>query len=162
MTPKDVIKNTMDTCHQVLAAYLGDLSDAELMVRPVPEANHIAWQLGHLIGAEQKMITDAGYGMPDLPAGFAEAHTPETASSDDPARFHTKEQYLSWMEEQRAGTLAALAALPEAELDKASPEPMREWAPTLGVVFNMIGIHEMMHAGQFAVVRRKLDKAMLF
>ena len=32
---------------------LGDLSDADLLVRPVEGANHIAWQIGHLIVAER-------------------------------------------------------------------------------------------------------------
>ena len=85
MTPKDVIKNTIDTCHGVLTAYISDLNDADLMVRAVPEANHLAWQLGHLIASEHQMLTDGGHRMPDMPAGFAESYTKETAASDDQA-----------------------------------------------------------------------------
>ena len=58
--------------------------------------------------------------------------------------------------------LAALAATPETDLDQPSPEPMREYAPTIGVVFNLVGMHMMMHAGQFVPVRRKLGKPVLF
>ena len=161
MTPKDVIKNTIDTCHEVLTAYLSDLNDADLMIRPVPEANHIAWQLGHLVASEHQMMTDAGYNMPDLPNGFAESYTPETSTSDDAAKFHKKDQYLAWIAQQRTGTRAALEAMPEADLDKPSPEPMREYAPTIGVAFNLVGIHLMMHAAQFVVVRRKLGKPVM-
>ncbi len=32
--------------------YLGDLTDADIMVRAIPDTNHIAWQLGHLIQSE--------------------------------------------------------------------------------------------------------------
>ena len=50
------------------------LSDADLLVRPAPSANHIAWQLGHLVLAEPFLIRtelpDAAY--PELPAGFAD------------------------------------------------------------------------------------------
>ena len=161
MTAKDVIKNTIDMCHQVLTTYLSDMSDADLMVRSVPEANHTAWQLGHLVSAEHQMMTEAGYEMPALPDGFAEAYTKETTQSDDPAKFYTKEQYLTYMGQQREATLAALEAAQEADLDKPSPEPMREYAPTIGVVFNIIGIHAMMHAAQFVPVRRKLGKAIM-
>ena len=161
MTAKDVIKNTSDMGHEVLTAYLSDLSDADLMVRPVPQANHIAWQLGHLIASENKMMTDAGYKMPDLPDGFAESYTPETSKSDDAAKFHKKDQYLAWMAEQRAGAFSALAAVPETDLDKATPESMREYAPTVGAAFNILGIHDMMHAAQFVAVRRKLGKPVL-
>lgn len=161
MTSKDVIKNTIGTCHDVLTAYLSDVNDADLMVRAVPEANHIAWQLGHLIASEHQMLTDGGYRMPDLPAGFADSYTKETAVSDDQGKFHKKEKYLEWMEGQRAATLAALAAMPDADLDKATPEAMHEYAPTVGALFNIIGIHEMMHAAQFVAVRRKLGKPVL-
>lgn len=161
MTPKDVIKNTINMCHEVLTTYISDLSDAELMIRAVPEANHTAWQLGHLIASEHQMLTDAGYKMPDLPQGFAEAYTKETSGSDDPAKFHTKEQYMASMAEQRAATMAALEAAPDGDLDKPTPESMREYAPTVGVAFNVIGIHLMMHAAQFVVVRRKLGKPVM-
>jgi hypothetical protein len=158
MTPKDVIKSSTDMGHEVLTTYLGDLSDADLMVRPVPEANHLAWQLGHLIVSEHQMLTEAGFKMPDLPEGFAESYTRETSQSNDPRKFHKKEQYLSWLAHQRAGTLAALAATSDKDLDRATPESMREYAPTVGVMFNVVGLHEMMHAAQFVAVRRKLGK----
>lgn len=161
MTPKDVIKNSIDMGHEVLTTYLSDLSDADLMVRPVPEANHLAWQLGHLIVSEHQMLAEAGYKMPDLPEGVVESYTKETSASNDPAKFHKKEQYLAWLAHQRAGTLAALAATPEKDLDKPSPESMRGYAPTVGVMFNLVGIHEMMHAAQFVAVRRKLGKPVL-
>jgi hypothetical protein len=161
MTPKDVIKNTLEMGHEVLTAYLSDLSNADLMVRAVGEANHVAWQLGHLISSEHKMLTDAGFGMPDLPEGVAGSYTKETSSSDDAAKFHKKEQYVQWMEQQRAATLSALDAASDADLDKPTPESMHDYAKTVGVVFNMIGIHEMMHAAQFVAVRRKLGKPVL-
>jgi len=161
MTGKDAIKNTIDVCQDVLTTYLSDLSDADLMVRPVSAANHIAWQLGHLVASEHQMMAQAGYKMPDLPDGVAESHTPETAKSDDPAKFYKKEQYLAWMKQQREGTVAALDALPEADLDTPSPESMRSYAATIGVVFNLIGIHQMMHAAQFVALRRKLGKPVL-
>ncbi len=161
MTPKDVIKNTIGMCHEVLTTYLSDLADADLMVRPVPGANHIAWQLGHLIASEHQMLTDAGFKMPDLPEGFAESHTKETSQSNDPGKFHKKEQYLGWMAKQREGTMAALAAAPESDFDKPTPESMRDYAPTVGAMFNVVGIHAMMHAAQFVAVRRKLGKGVL-
>ena len=161
MTTKDAIKNTCDVCHEVLTTYLSDLTDADLLVRSVPEANHSAWQLGHLITAEREMMTTAGYEMPDLPADFAEAYTPETSKSDDAAKFHEKDEYLALLGQQRAATLATLDALPEADLDKPAPESMRSYVQTIGGIFNLIGLHELMHAGQFVAVRRKLGKPIL-
>ena len=39
---------------------------------------------------------------------------------------------------------------------------MARLAPTLGALFFLMASHEMMHAGQFTVVRRQLGKPVLF
>src|SRR5882757_3477210 len=36
--------------------YLADLSEQDMFVRPVPGANHAAWQFGHLTVAETGML----------------------------------------------------------------------------------------------------------
>ena len=66
MNSKDVLKNTIDTCHEVLMAYLSDMTDADLMVRSVPGANHVAWQLGQGINAEiwQSTLSGSGWSTP--------------------------------------------------------------------------------------------------
>ncbi len=158
MTTKDTIKHTIKMADDVLMAYLGDLEDAALMTRSVPGVNHLAWQLGHLISSEQEMLTGAGVAMPNLPDGFAESYTKETSTSDDAGKFHKKDEYLALMSEQRSATLAALDACSEADLSKPTPESMQEYAKTMGEAFNIVGLHVLMHAGQFVPVRRKLGK----
>jgi hypothetical protein len=112
----------------VLTTYLSDLSDADLMVRAVPGTNHIAWQLGHLIASEHKMMTDSGFKMPELPGGFAESHDKEASISDDSKKFHKKSQYLDWLMQQRTATMAALDAASDTSLGKATPESMKDYA----------------------------------
>ncbi len=142
--------------------YLSDLTDAELLVRPVRGANHIAWQLGHLLSAEHNMMEmirpDS---MPELPAGFVEAHQKEASFSDDPRAFLTKPEYLDILKKQRAGTLSLLDTIGDAELDQPAPEPLRHFLKTVGQVFSMQGTHWVMHAGQWAIVRRKVGKPVL-
>ena len=48
MNAKDVIRGLFGMNDFVLNEYLKDMSDTDLLIRPVPGANHIAWQLGHL------------------------------------------------------------------------------------------------------------------
>src|SRR4051812_42752840 len=115
MTAKDLIRYSLGSSQKVLGWYLEDLSDADLLVRPAPGANHIAWQLGHLITAEQRMVAHAGGAKaPELPAGFAEQHGKETAKADPPTGFATKAQYLDLFNRTRQATVDALARLPEA------------------------------------------------
>lgn len=162
MTAKDVFKSNIELTHGITKGYLSDLSDADLMVRPCPAANHIAWQLGHLIGSAHRFLSLIGHTVPKLPDGFAEKHTKETASSDDPRKFHTKAEYLALMQAINEAAIVAIDKTPEADLDNAGPAETREYAPTVGSVLNLIALHEMMHSGQFVATRRKLGKPVLF
>jgi hypothetical protein len=140
--------------------YLGDLSDADLLVRPAPGANHIAWQLGHLISGEihlaKDQLTNAKY--PALPQGFDEQHSKETAALEPAKGFLTKSQYLEMFNVTRKATIAAVGQLSQDDLDKPTTGKMADFAPTLAHLLLLIANHDLMHAGQFTVVRRKLGK----
>lgn len=159
MNAKDAIRGTMDLSLHVLKTYFSDMTDAELLHRPGPGCNHLAWQLGHLISSEANLLNMACPGTAaELPAGFAEQHNKETAGSDDASKFCTKQQYIDLLDKTRTATVAALDALPEARLDEPGPEAFRNFCPTMGSLFNLIASHPMMHAGQFVPVRRALGK----
>jgi hypothetical protein len=119
MNAMEALRIALTSTRDMLPMYLGDLSDADLLVRPVANANHIAWQLGHLIVSESRMgqqLPGARY--PELPAGFAEQHGKEKAAQDPPRGFATKAVYLDLFNKVRGATLAALDTLSEADLDR--------------------------------------------
>jgi hypothetical protein len=161
-TAKNLLRGNIESAHWITRAYVADLTDAELVVRSVPGANHIAWQLGHMIGAVRAFLTGLGREAPKLPEGFAERYTRETAASDDPARFATKAQCLELLDQMKAASLDAVEATPDEQMDAPGPEAMREYAPTVGAVLMMLGTHLLMHSGQFVPIRRKLGKKPLF
>lgn len=159
MSPKDPIRLNIDSSQRIIDAYIGDLDDADLLVRPVPGMNHIAWQLGHLISAERHFAELVKPGSsPALPEGFDAAHAKETSTSDDPSKFLSRQQYQDLWKAQRAATLAALESVPESELDKADPDKYPPYAPTIAALLAMCGTHALMHCGQFVAVRRLLGK----
>lgn len=53
-----LLTSALESSKKMLAWIVSDFSDADLLVRPVPEANHMAWQLGHLITAERHIILE--------------------------------------------------------------------------------------------------------
>ena len=161
-TVKDMIRNQIKFGDMLIQGYIGDLSDADLLLRSVPGANHIAWQMGHLICSSQHILKDLGHESPPLPAGFAEAHAAGNASCDDPARFATKDEYLRLHGLMLVAMNAALDKTPDGALDEPGPEAMREYAPTKAATLMLLGNHPVMHAGQFVPVRRKLGKPPLF
>jgi hypothetical protein len=159
MTAKDAILHTMGMSDRILNSYLGDLSDADLLIRPVEGQNHIAWQLGHLISSERWFVEALRPGScPPLPEGFDAAHNRDATTSDDPARFLPKQKYVDLYQAQRAATRAVLDSLTDADLDAPGPERARQIAPTVGATFALMGEHVIMHSGQFVSVRRKLKK----
>ena len=159
MNAKDAIRSSANFSSMVITDYVGDLDDADLMLRPTAGCNHIAWQLGHLIASEVQLLEGVAPGKGiELPAGFVAAHSKEKATDDNPADFLSKTAYLELFDQVRANSLAALDAFPEAELDSPAPESFRAFCPTMGQVFNLIADHPLMHAGQFVIVRRQLGK----
>jgi len=163
MNTQEAIGVTFATGSMVLDGYFGDLSDAELMTRPAEGCNHLAWQLGHLIASECKLLEMVAPGTAaTLPEGFAEQHDKDHAGEDDASKFCTKQEYLDLFEKVRAATLASLAKFSDADLDKPGPEEYVNFCPTVGHIFVFLATHGMMHAGQFVPVRRKLGKPILF
>ena len=164
MTGIDAIRTSLRSTQQLVNWFIGDLSDADLLVRPVEGANHIAWQMGHLILSERHLIGKElpGVGYPELPAGFAEQHAKETAPIDPPVGFADKAAYLGVFAQTRESTVAALGTITDADLDRPTVGPMASFAPTLGALFLLVSNHSLMHGGQFTVVRRKLGKPILF
>ena len=158
MTTHQAIYSNMDITDMVMKSYLKDLSDADLMTRPGPNCNHLAWQLGHLINSEQGLMNQLipGSGMA-LPEGFGDKHSKTQTGNDDPKSFYSKQEYVELYKKSRENVKAALAKMTEADLDKPSPKGW-EMFPTVGAIVNLIATHGMMHAGQFAVVRRILGK----
>ncbi len=157
------LKDSLRLPEMIVRGYLEDLSDEELFVRPAESMNHIAWQLGHLIASEHGHVETAFPGsMPELPPGFSERHTKQTASLSGLDYFLRKAEYLDAMQVQREGTLAVLRELTDAQLLQAAPQQIRYLGPTVACVFSGEATHWMMHAGQWAVVRRKLGHPPLF
>lgn len=140
-------------------AYIDDLTDEEMLVRPVEGANHIKWQMGHVISSQKALVEAVCPGqMPGLPEGFADRYSKETAGSDDPAAFDSKDDLIRLAEESNAAVMKALESLSDEELDQPIPERFQQFGPKVAHLFTMLPAHWTMHAGQWAIIRRKLGK----
>jgi uncharacterized damage-inducible protein DinB len=161
VTTKDALRTGLEMSLGMVRRLTADLSDEDLLVRPTPGANCIAWQLGHLVGSDCRWAAKLGV-TPDLPPGFTGRFTKEAAAVDPPSGLPKKAELLSAFETSRAALKMALDRLPESELDRKTEGPMAALAPTTGALFLLMTIHASMHAGQFSAVRRKLGKPVLF
>jgi hypothetical protein len=157
------IQTALRSTAELPAMYISDLSDADILVRPLPNANHIAWQLGHLIDAEVQLTNDilknAKY--PEMPKGFKEQHSGKEGSKLD-SGFMGKGDYLGLFAKVRNATIEAVGKLTEADLDRPTTGRMAQFAPNWGALLLLVSNHTLMHAGQFTAVRRKLGKPVIF
>lgn len=160
---KDAVRSSFNAADFLVGKYLDDLTDEEILVRCVPDANHVAWQLGHLITAERHLVEVAAPGsMPDLPAGFAERHAKGKPVTDTPGDYLTKAEYMQLAKEVRAATLEALDRLTPADIDKPVEGRVPPWIKKAGDAFTTIGGHWILHAGQWVILRRKLGRERMF
>ena len=159
MNSRQAIKMAIDAGDMIGLTYLEDLTDAEMFKRPCAGCNHINWQVGHLIAAENGMMSKIAPGsIPALPAGFAEKYAKETATSDEQSKFCKKDELMRLHKQQRAATLAVLEKTTDEQLDGPSGF---DFMPTVGGILSMQGSHWLMHAGQWAVVRRQLGRKVI-
>jgi hypothetical protein len=83
-----IAKDIADTL-AMMKQHLADFSDADMLVRPVPNANHANWQVGHLLGFEVMVANLIGAkDVPALADNFKSQYNSEAAKSDDAARSH--------------------------------------------------------------------------
>ncbi len=163
MQAKDALKIGLTSTQNLVAWYIGDLTDQECTVRPVPSANNIAWQMGHLIEGETHLgaaLPGATY--PELPSSLKGQYDKKTASGTPAAGYLTKSEYLDWFNKVRAATLANVDRLSDSDLEKANTGTMAKIAPRFADLIVLMANHTLMHAGQFTVVRRALNKPILF
>jgi len=163
MNFKDSIRSLLRISDFLSQGYLTDITPEEMLIRPVPDANHIAWQIGHLIASERNLVEAAAPGsMPTLPEGFAERHRRDGTVTDNPADYLTKEAYIELAKQIRKATLEALDRFSDADFDKPVTARVPPFVKCAGDCFATIGPHWALHAGQWVVIRRKLGRARMF
>lgn len=163
MNGSKVVEAALGSTQHLVNWFVSDLSDADLLVRPTPGANHIAWQLGHITASETRLAQQIpGISYPALPKGFEEQHSQKVATQESTQGFLSKQQYVDLFNKVREATKSAAAKLSEADLDRPTEGQMAQFAPTLAALLLLVSNHSLMHAGQFSVVRRKLGKPVLF
>jgi hypothetical protein len=163
MTPIELMSDVLTRNAQILKMTLADFTDQEMLTRPVPGANHAAWQLGHLVASAAHLVgTVAPEVIPTSLVSFGEKFSGKTANVDEPDFFPRKGDLLEAFSQAYDAAAGWVRTLTPDDLLRTTPGRMAEFAPSFGHLAMMLASHVMMHVGQMQVTRRRLGKPLLF
>lgn len=134
-----------------------DLSSEEWFQRPEGKLNHVAWIVGHVVWARQRLLARLGaeWAQPGLDV-FARG-----VKLQEDAAYPSRAALLKALEESQAALAGALEQVPVELLAKeAGQGPPSADGKVSGVV-NFLAMHESYHVGQAVYVRSWLGKPAL-
>ena len=156
----DLIKWSLTMTDEGVNAMAQGLRDSAL-ARPTPGAkggdgNHALWTLGHMAFVEAAVRTMVVGGANPLEK-WAPLFKTGTQPKDDPAAYPAFDEVLMALRDGRKQTLKTLEEIGDAGLDatpKSIPPGFEDALRTVGRAFQLIALHQMVHYGQLADVRR--------
>ena len=162
MTPAELLIDAFERISNTTTAAVDGLTDDQLVARPVPEANSIAWLVWHLArvqddhvadvaGTEQVWIAQDFVTRFDLP--FDSGATGYGMNSEEVGHVRVGAELLAdYVRAVQEATVAYLATLAPEDLDRIVDE---RWDPpvTLGVRLVSVLSDDLQHAGQAAYAR---------
>ena len=156
----ELIRWALSLTEGATAQIVGELRDAPL-TRPTKGAkggdgNHPIWTLGHLCVIEGG-IPEILFGESNPVEHWKPLFAAGTKPSDGPSKYPSFDELLRKFHELRANTLRILDRLGDAGLDrkpKNVPPGFEQTMTTFGQTLLLISLHNMVHYGQIADVRR--------
>ncbi|MCB2200251.1 DinB family protein [bacterium] len=153
MTTRDLITSLAISQNQLL--YFLNGFDEELAFRfPEGGGNPLFWILGHILTERLEAITEvAGAEHPDGVPDLSQYVTGTTPNPDTSLTFAELKGLIPVTYEVQ---LAAIKAIPEAELDTRTWGTLLGKPASLGQQLLTYSLHEMYHIGQISLLRRVL------
>jgi hypothetical protein len=125
---------------------------------PPGGVSHVAWQVGHIAFAQYRLClerlrprTAADESL--IPDAFLAAFGRDSQPAD--AAGFTAEQIRTVFDRVHARAMAELPSYPDADLDLPVLKPHSLVATRIGIL-RYAALHEMIHCGQIAMIRRML------
>jgi DinB superfamily len=141
---------------------LSDVDPADWFRMPSEGVTHVAWQVGHLAFAEYRLVLERVRGVRPadaalLPPAYFPLFGRDSTPDPDPAKYPSASEIRAVFDRVHEQVLHDLAGHPEADLDAPVLTPHR-LTKTKREVLSWCSHHEMVHAGQIALLRRLLGR----
>jgi hypothetical protein len=163
-TATDVLVDSLVSSRNFIVAFSKDLTPAELLHRTCPQANCVAWLLGHLSLTDRRVAAltagpAAAAAFAPLPDGF-DKRFGQKDGAPMAADFGDTSGLLATFEQTRDTFVELVKGLDPAALDRPVDHP--RFRTVYGAINFVGGLHTAMHAGQVTMARRSLGRPPLF
>jgi hypothetical protein len=138
--------------------FLDGLPESDWFRMPPGGVTHIAWQVAHLAFAQYRLALDRIRGVRPEDANliadsFLDKFARDSLADPDPARHPPVSEIRAIFDRVHETVMAEVSALPESELDAPVLKPHRIVKTKLESLI-WCANHELVHAGQIALLRR--------
>ncbi|MEM6329784.1 MAG: DinB family protein [Planctomycetota bacterium] len=163
-TSLDHALERMRLARRITRSLLEDLEPEQWHWQPGDGLNHIAWNVGHIAFAQyflclkrvrDRTIEDESLITTKFLKAYKQGSRPRPAG-DDAFAAHQVHAVFEAVYERATGELSS-GRYTDASLDRRTSPPHPLFTTKLGAI-NWCPQHEMMHAGQIALLRRLLGK----
>jgi uncharacterized damage-inducible protein DinB len=140
--------------------FLENLPEADWFRQPKEGVTHIAWQVGHLTMADYRLCMERIRGVQAgdealLPQRILALFRGATTPDPNPAKYPSPAELRALFDRVRERMLSEVRTLPDAEWNKP-PVLAHPIATTKLASLFWCAQHELVHAGQIALLRRLL------
>ena len=166
MTDRDGLLNDIRKARFYINDLLGHVDDGDWFRQPSEGVTHIAWQVGHLAVAQYGLALNRLRGeRPEdeelIPASFRQQFGKGSVPVPDPAAYPPIEEIRAVFDRVHQQVLDEVGRVSEASLDEPTEGPPHPAFDTKRGALAWCVMHEFIHAGQIALLRRLFGSAPL-
>jgi len=156
---KDVILAQLATSEFLINQMTADLTDEEYFKVAIPGTNHAAWLVGHVAVSHDRIASPACGRAPRTDQSTQELFMAGSTCHADASKYPSRSAIDALYRENQAHAIESLKGFDDGKWDAPSPEGWnKEFFPTLGSLWTLIGTHPYWHVGQLTVCRAALGK----
>jgi uncharacterized damage-inducible protein DinB len=156
----DVLANglaALDFSQRLMDGLCEDIPEEHATHQPVPGANHMVWQIGHMAWTDDYFLSKLLGGQSALPESWTKLFGMGSEPQADASIYPPLAEMRARRAERRGALLEWYRAQADAKLAEPMPEDYQTFAPNFGALMSSLAAHEAMHAGQVTLIRKSLS-----
>ena len=159
-SPKGVVLQQMKTGQMLIEMLTADLTDGEYFIPAADGTNHTGWILGHIAQSEDWMISLLTGAPRVVPEDMQRLFGGTSECVSDASRYPSRETLDTMFRDNRMRAIEAVHNADESRWDDPAPDGdlPKDFFPTVGSIWGMMGTHQFWHLGQLTTCRTAMKK----